>query len=158
MIEEMARVSRCEEDYAIVEVTRTSSCNSCNAKGACGTGSLALWFRFRPPPLKVLNSLNARPGDQVMVALEESRFLTGSFLLYMLPLLSLFAFALLFEWLAQISSIANPEAAAISGALSGLVAGLLGVRYLAITVFSSADSARLLKVIQPSVSISQLDV
>ena len=100
MIEEIARVLAVENDSVVVEVKKTSGCGSCHAKGACGTSSLADLFNFKSPALTVKNTLNAKVGDSVLLALPEQTLLAGSFLLYIVPLVTMMlmaAFASLFQ-------------------------------------------------------------
>lgn len=132
MIEEIATVVSTREDKAVIRVEKTSSCNSCNASGACGTASLSRLFNFQAPELTVNNALDARPGDRVMVTIEERALLTGSFLLYITPLLTMIGLALLSGWFAVVLFPGiDPDGLQALGGVAGLAAGLYLVRQLA---------------------------
>ncbi len=118
MIEESARVVDTEGEYAWVETERRSSCGSCSAKG-CGTGALSKILGRRQQRLKVLNPIDAKPGDDVVLGIREQALLKGSIAVYIVPLLTLLAGALLGEGLA-------PQWGSDSEALS-LLFGLLGL-------------------------------
>ena len=146
MIEEIARVVAVDLKYAFVEVTKTSSCNSCNAKQACGTASISGLFRFKAPKIKIINSIDAKPGDQVIVALPENTMLTGSFMLYIVPLISMIIFAVGFDSLFGLFMLLETELVQVVGGLIGLIAGLLIVRRLSATFLSDTSMASLVKV------------
>jgi len=160
MIEEYATVIATQEDKAVIEVTKTSSCGSCQAKGSCGTVSLANFFNFQAPRLKVENSLNAKPGDQVLVGIKENTLVTGSLLLYIVPILSMLLFAIITGFIVQ-QNFPNIELE-LSQTLAGLVglaAGLVLVRHVSATVFKNSNKAILVKIISHSsqlVSISDI--
>lgn len=125
MIEENGRVVRVTGDTAWVETTRRSSCGSCSARSGCGTGALAGLFGARAHLVQVTNPVGARPGDQVVVGISESLLVRGSLAVYLLPLLTLLAGALLAEGLAPQLGGTGSDAPAIFGGLTGLAAGFL---------------------------------
>ncbi|NNJ91767.1 MAG: SoxR reducing system RseC family protein [Gammaproteobacteria bacterium] len=146
MIEEIARVVAIDDGYAFVEVTRTSSCNTCNAKQACGTASLTGMFRFQPPALKLKNDIAANPGDEVIVALPEQTMLTGSFMLYIIPLIMLVLFAIGFDFVLGLFFFIETELIQVAGGLTGLVAGLFIVRKYSARFLNDTSMASLVKV------------
>jgi len=125
MIEEQATVLKVDGEMVIIAVEKTSSCHSCNASGSCGTSSLAKWFNFKPPEIRVQNTLNASIGDRIVVAMPDSLLMSGSFLLYIVPLLSLFATTVLARFLFQ----GQGEGMQILAGLLGFGAGLWIVRH-----------------------------
>jgi len=148
MIEEIARVNAIDGGYAFVEVTRTSSCNSCNARQACGTASLSRMFRFQPPALKLKNSIDAKPGDQVIVALPEQTMLTGSFMLYIIPLIMLMLFAVGFDYVFGLFFSIERELLQVAGGLTGLAAGLFAARKYSARFLNDTSMASLVKVVR----------
>jgi len=128
MIEERARIISCSDDYAVVETQRKTSCGACSMNKACGTGVLAKVFKDKVAQLKVKNTIQAKVGEEVIVGVEESAMLRGSFLVYMLPLLMLILFALLGEEIARQLLIGHVELVSISFALLGLFVALWWVR------------------------------
>jgi sigma-E factor negative regulatory protein RseC len=112
---------------AWVETSRQSACGHCETAGACGTSLLAKQFGQRVIRLEVDNPIDAQVGDQVVLGLPEQLMLRGSLRLYLLPLLLLFAGALLGELLAGRFVVAT-EPWAILGGLLGLSLWLLLMR------------------------------
>ena len=146
MIEEVAKVISVDGQYAYVEVTRTSSCNSCNAKQACGTASLTSWFRFQPPALKLKNTINTRPGDEVIVALPEQTMLAGSFMLYIIPLLMLILVGIGLDFVLSLFFQFETELIQVIGGLTGLVTGLLIVKKYSVRFLNDTSMASLVRV------------
>ena len=101
MIEEHARVVAVQGDTALLQTQRQSSCGSCEVKSGCGTSVLAGIFGQKMTQLKVQNTLNARPGDEVVLGMEEHALVTGSLLVYGVPLLMLLLGALMGEAIAS---------------------------------------------------------
>lgn len=118
MIEETALVVETEGEYAWVETQRRSSCGSCSVKG-CGTGALSKILGKRSQRLRVLNPVDAKPGEEVVLGIREQDLLKGSLAVYIVPLLMMLAGALLGEALA-------PQWGSDTEALS-LLLGLLGL-------------------------------
>ncbi len=131
MILEEAQVIQADADWIIVNVIKTSSCNSCHANGACGTASLSRFFNFRSPRLKVRNTLSAVCGDRVMLGIEDHFMLKGSMLLYLMPLLGLLIFAGLAELLINPTNTNTSELFTILAGLFGLIGGLWLARQMA---------------------------
>ena len=103
----------------LIEVLPQSACGSCDAKSACGTSLLSSLFKHRATRMQVENSVNARPGDHVVVGIDESEMVSGSVRLYLWPLLGLIGRAIAAQ------SLVNPsEASAIIGGLSGMALAL----------------------------------
>jgi len=128
MIEESGRVVRTAGDSAWVQTERRSSCGSCSARKGCGTGALAGLFGARTHEVEVRNPIGARPGEEVVLGISESLLVRGSVAVYLVPLLSLVAGAVLAEGLAPQLGWAGNDAPAISGGVAGLAAGLLWLR------------------------------
>lgn len=95
MIEEKAYIVDVEAPFAWVETQRKSSCSACQLNKGCGTATLNKVLGQKRTQLKVLNPKGYQVGDQVILGLEEGALLKGSLLLYALPLISMFMFAVL---------------------------------------------------------------
>lgn len=96
MIEERGRVLSVEQGAVWVETVRHSACSSCQARAGCGQSLLQrLGVGARQGFIRALDDGRCRVGDEVLIAIPESAVLRGSALVYMLPLLALFAGALL---------------------------------------------------------------
>lgn len=126
MIEEQALVKALQGDQAIIQIQRQSACQSCEVNGACGTGSLGRLLGFRPQSLILKNEQNLKVGDIVVIGLAEKHFLHAGFLMYVLPLISLFFFAVLSDYLFSSTQWANALASII-----GLAVGLMVTTKLA---------------------------
>jgi len=126
VIEERAQVVALEGESAWVETERRSSCGSCEAKG-CGTGALSKVLGARVQRIRVHNPIQARPGDSVILGIEESVLLQGSLMVYILPLLSMLAGGLLGETLAPQWGSDGEMLSLLLGVL-GLAGGFLWLR------------------------------
>lgn len=132
MIEQVGRVVALEGEDAWVEGERSSACGSCSAKG-CGTGALSALFGKRTLRIKVKNP-NAIPlGAQVVLGLDESSFLRGSFSVYLVPLLLMMIGAGLGELMAPQLGLQSSEGPALLLGIAGLAAGFIWVRFSART-------------------------
>ena len=134
MVEAQGLVVKVEEDFAWVETEIKSGCNHCSAKSGCGTGILSGVLGKRRPQLRVQNSLDVKLGESVVVAVEENGIVTGSLLLYLLPLLLMMV-------LAAIGDAVSGELWAILLGLVGLVSGF----WIARVVTKGAAVARQLR-------------
>ncbi len=87
MIEENGVVVGLKGEWAIVKPITSGGCSSCSANQGCGTASLARFFGQRQQQHYAHNPLHAKPGDRVVMGLEEKALVSGSLLMYLLPLL-----------------------------------------------------------------------
>ncbi len=128
MIEERGEVTAVEPPYAMVVTQRRSSCGSCTTKG-CGTGALSELFAARSQAMRVLNPIEARVGDQVVLGLEEGALLRGSLAVYIVPLLTMIGAGVAGEAVAPLLGLEHTSAyLSLPGAVTGLAAGFLWVR------------------------------
>ncbi len=128
MIEETALVVECNGAQAWVETQRSSTCGSCAARKDCGTGALSKVLGRKTVHLRVLNRIDAKPGEEVVVGLNEGALVRGSIVVYILPLLCLFLFALLGQFLAAQLKFDSTQLASIFFGGIGLALGMLWVR------------------------------
>jgi sigma-E factor negative regulatory protein RseC len=131
MIEEQAVVVDREGDYVWLQTQRKSSCGQCSVKNGCGTQVLSGVLGNKAAYVRCFNSLDAIIGDRVVIGINENVLLTGSVMLYFMPLLlmlifggiaSLFAAQLFSEWVDLIT---------IAASVTGLWLGLRGAQYYA---------------------------
>lgn len=128
MIEERAEVTAVNSPYAQVVTQRRSSCSGCSTKG-CGTGALSELFAARSQEMKVLNPIDAHPGDHVVIGLDEGALLRGSLAVYLVPLLTMIAGGVLGEVLApSLLPAQGSEYLSLPAAFAGLAAGFFWVR------------------------------
>lgn len=125
MIEERARVLSVEQGAAWVETIRRSACDTCQARNGCGQSVLQrLGLGARHGFIRVLSrGADCRVGDEVLIGIPEHAVVQGSALVYLAPLVALFAGSLA----AQASGAAEPWV--ILAGLSGLGIGFAAVRW-----------------------------
>jgi sigma-E factor negative regulatory protein RseC len=109
-------------EEAQVRVARGSACGGCSQQGTCSPLDPA----GEEIVIHVDNHLDARPGQRVVVGVEENMVLRGAMWIYVLPLVTFFFGYWLGGRLAPATG--GESTTAILGALIGLVAGL-GVVY-----------------------------
>jgi sigma-E factor negative regulatory protein RseC len=95
MIEESGRVIAVEPGAVWVETQRSSTCSGCSARNGCGQGLMdRLGVRERRGLIRALSDRQLTVGDSVIVGIRESVLLRGAILVYLFPLIVLFASAL----------------------------------------------------------------
>jgi sigma-E factor negative regulatory protein RseC len=111
MIEEKAIVTRIENGSVWLKGMQSGACGGCCQQSQCSTATLAKTLPKRE--LKLKCDLPFKVGDQVSVAIDDSHLVLGSFLLYIIPLLCMFAGVLIADallteaenWLIPISLV-----------------------------------------------------
>lgn len=125
MIEETAIVIATEGEWAWLESERKSTCGTCAARKGCGTGVLAKVVGRKLTRVVALNRAGARPGDSVVVGIDEGSLVRGSLAVYAIPLLALFVGALMGQF--GLSHWAG-ESGTMVGGIAGLLAGFAWLR------------------------------
>ncbi|MCP4996742.1 MAG: SoxR reducing system RseC family protein [Gammaproteobacteria bacterium] len=138
MIEETALILNCDGEYADIETKPQSSCGGCASSGVCGTGVFSKVFGNRKTVVRVVNTLKAKPGEQVIIGLQESALSRVSMVFYLVPIISMILAALLGQEMAIRLGYVSQDPLAILGGAIGLFAGLWLVRVFSRTV--EADS------------------
>lgn len=116
MIEEEVVVARVEGGQIWVEKARKSACGSCG--NPCTSAVVAEHVATRSVQLAVSSSITVRPGDRVVIGVQESAILYGSLGIYLFPLFGLFAGAILGSaLLSSLSPVTTDIAAAAGGAI-----------------------------------------
>lgn len=128
-LEAVGRVVKVEEGFVWVTTQRETGCTGCQSQKGCGTSTLAKLFAPESKtPLKLLNSLNAQVGQQVLLSLNGADLIKHSLMAYGLPLLGLFVGAAAFQ--AALQGIFSSELPAIMGGFLGLLGGWVLTRTL----------------------------
>lgn len=83
--EDLGRVLKIEGDYAVVEMIKGGSCDSCAIHGFCGAGDKTIQHRIK-------TNLNLKPNDTVKVFIAPQFRLLSSFILFILPILAMIGF------------------------------------------------------------------
>lgn len=122
MVKEEGVVTASHNGLVEVEVVRTSSCQACQAKAACGHHAIAKVTASNNVNLLAQDDLSCEVGEKVIVGVPESTLLTASFFMYLAPLLSLIFATVIAETLFN-----QPTITAFS-TFSGLAFGLFIAR------------------------------
>ena len=141
MIEEQAIVIQTRGNHVEIQMQRQSACNHCDLNRGCGTGAIGRLLGHRSKPLIIETSLPLKMGDQVVLGMPDSSFLTASLLIYGLPLFTLVCSAMLGQLLFN-----GSEGLVLGFALAGFVAGLAFSAKKAKTRFSTEFSPRILQI------------
>lgn len=104
---------------ARVKVRRNGGCGRCSEPGGCGNAAESRCDEF-----VVLNELNVRPGDQVLIDIPEGAALRAALLAYGLPLAGIVCGAL------TGFALAASDAASFAGAVLGFLLALGSIRAL----------------------------
>ena len=89
MIEEIAVVTRTGNGRIWLKSRQNSACAGCLQQTSCGSSAVSKMFPKRE--MEIESPLNLKIGDQVRVMIDDKYLLIGSALLYVLPLLVMFA-------------------------------------------------------------------
>ncbi len=127
MLETRAVVLEVDKLIAQVQANQGNGCSACNGKG-CGSGKLTQLFCSKPRQFQVANRIGAQVGDEVIVSVPDGAVMRGVGIVYILPLVLMFAGASLLGSLA--AQGAQRDGYAAAGALSGLLLGFLLARWL----------------------------
>lgn len=122
-------VLRVEDGYAWVDVSIAQGCGRCQEPGGCGGVNIARPFGSAKRLVRVCNDIEARPGEQVGVLVEDGLPLRGAVLVYGFPVLGLMVGAALGT--AAASAGSSADLSALVGAVAGcLAAFFLGRGYV----------------------------
>jgi sigma-E factor negative regulatory protein RseC len=128
VIEEIALILNCDGEYADIETRPQSSCGGCASSGVCGSGVFSKVFGNRKTVVRVVNSIKAKPGDQVIIGLQEAALSRVSMVFYLVPLVFMILLAVLGQEMAISLGYLSHDLFAILGGGVGLFAGLWLVR------------------------------
>lgn len=123
MIEQVGRISRVEEARAWV-TCRPAACRACEEGRGCGAGVFAGLLSRSPSRFAISGVKGVKPGDRVVIGLDERRLLSGAWRLYGLPLAGLMVGALA----GGAAGGAGNDVAVLVGATTGLMIALWGAR------------------------------
>lgn len=119
-------VQRVEAGYAWVDVSVAQGCGRCNEPGGCGGVNIARPFAPVSRSVRVINDIEAQPGEAVGVVIEDGVPLQAALLAYGWPVLGVILGAALG---AALASADNGDLLAAVGALAGgAVAVIFGRR------------------------------
>lgn len=131
MIRETGYVACIDDRWIWVETRRANACAGCSARAGCGQGLFNGIFSGRRHYIKV--PVDNHKGtilvhDKVEITLPEHALLTGSLLVYLLPLVFMITGAIL----GQRWSVGESDTSAIMGASIGFVLAGVLVRWYSV--------------------------
>ena len=101
MIEEFAVVTQRFDDHVMLEIERRTACGLCGQKRGCGNATWGRLLGHESHEFAAENAINANVGDSVVVGIDERVVLSSAFYLYVVPLLTMLAGAVLADVLAD---------------------------------------------------------
>ncbi|MCW2306920.1 SoxR reducing system RseC family protein [Rhodobium gokarnense] len=128
-IEAAATVVSRDGTHIVVETERTAGCASCAAKSGCGTAAIGSVLGKKASRLRMVNDIDARVGDRVVLVLPETALLRAAIVAYILPVLAMIVAA------ATVAGLGAGDLGAGLAAVLGLGAGLLFARHGATAPF-----------------------
>ncbi|MCU7943180.1 MAG: SoxR reducing system RseC family protein [Candidatus Thiodiazotropha sp. (ex Cardiolucina cf. quadrata)] len=131
MIEEPATVISIDDEHAVVETEQRPACGACTDAGGCSTSLISGLFKRRHSRLRVSNPIHARPGQRVIIGVQENALLKVSFLAYLLPLVCMILMAILTQAAATLFIWQIGELPQVVGGLLGLIGGFILLRQFA---------------------------
>lgn len=134
MITENAIVVSIEDNQTWIETQRQSACGQCSANKGCGTSVLSKVVGNKLSTMKAINKINAQVGDEVIVGLNESYLLKGAFMTYLLPLLYMFLFSFVGQFIADYFQIKNSELVVIIFAAVGFYFGMKKLKVFSMAI------------------------
>ncbi|MBN2041048.1 MAG: SoxR reducing system RseC family protein [Spirochaetes bacterium] len=94
---EEGTVVRVEGNRARVLATRGSACESCGSRSLCHP----FGGNSKNVEIEAINAANARVGNVVNISIQSSTVMKAAFIVYMIPILMLFAGVFLGKWFAD---------------------------------------------------------
>ena len=90
-LSETGRVVAVESDAVWVEADRSAACGKCAARAGCGQGALSAMLQSGKGQVRAVSGDNLRAeqcelDDEVVIQVPESTLLSGTFLIYGVPL------------------------------------------------------------------------
>ncbi len=134
------------------------TCGSCHSQSSCASGAFLRLFPVPDKPLVVNSARPLRIGQQVTIGINERAIQQFAFLIYLLPLVMLFAGALLGDFLTAHYFNSDNEITTIVAGLAGMMLGFYSARMLLHTPWLSKNNN--IVVIEdktPSISIEAID-
>lgn len=128
MVTETGQVVDLKNEFAWVATQRKAVCDTCSAQKGCGSGVLAKVLGNRLTRIRVLNSIGAEVGDEVIVGMDDASLVKTSFAVYAMPLAMMIAGALAGQMLGDALHWTYGDAATAIFGLGGLAGGFAWLR------------------------------
>ena len=126
-LSEMGRVVAIEPDAVWVEADRSAACGKCAARAGCGQGALSAMLQSSKGRVRAVSSDDLKAeqcalGEEVVIQVPESTLLSGTLMIYGLPLL-----------VATVAAVAASNAgdlASVAAFGAGLLVGFATLRWV----------------------------
>ena len=154
MLTEIGRVIAKDNDTVWVQTQSNTGCSSCKVNTACGSGIVNKAFSHKVFVTPLKNHINANIDDQVEVGIPENLVVRASFMVYLVPLISMIVALLVVQfWLINPSELSSILAAAI-----GLVLGFF-ITYLYGKSASQKGQTEpvLLRIVKRPIAVKQIE-
>lgn len=122
MIEEFAVITKRFDDHVMLEIERRTACGLCGQKRGCGNATWGRLLGHESHEFAAENAINANVGDSVVVGIDERVVLSSAFYLYVVPLFTMLAGAVLADVLL------NNQFYVILASITGLLLGFAWVK------------------------------
>jgi len=128
VIEEQAQVVEVLGSQLVLQAQTQSACGSCSASKGCGTSVLSKVIGRKFTRFQAENNIGAEVGDTVVVGISEDALLTGSLVMYIIPIMGMLVFSLIAN--VYLEAVADYRDLAIATAgIMGLVFGSMMSRW-----------------------------
>lgn len=111
--EDIAVVRKIEENIVQVEIERTGSCEGCAVSGICNSNNKIILH-------KIKTDLKLKIGDKVQVNIAPSLRVFSSFVVFIIPIITMLSFYLISKYLFKL----NEDLSIIISLLGLLLSGL----------------------------------
>ena len=138
LVEELGVIVSLDGNYASIAPLEKSNCKSCASSGSCGSSLLAPLFSSKKRLLLAENTINARPGDEIIIGLNRTALVFASLMVYLFPLLVLAIGAVTGEAIGRMIGLEDGEIVAIIFAIGGAFLSFMFVRRVIRSAFFSA--------------------
>ncbi|MCI0399932.1 MAG: SoxR reducing system RseC family protein [Gammaproteobacteria bacterium] len=139
MIRQRARIVAEEGAFAWVEPCQPD-CLVCGRGRVCQMATFSALLFGGKPRIKAYNGPGAEVGEQVLIGVDEGPVLSASFAVYLVPILSMLAGAMLGHFLIGLFDLDGLEAVPVLFSGCGLVGGYLWLRRFAMRRIKNQSS------------------
>lgn len=127
MITRRARIIAQDGDFVWVEPCQLR-CAACSEGRACGVAAITDLLSRRKPRIKAYNNAGGRMGEEVTIGIDERRVMVASLAVYLVPLLSMLAGAMVGQLAIDSFGLVESDAVPVGCSGCGLLSGFLWLR------------------------------
>jgi len=120
--EDIAVVRKIEENIVQVEIERTGSCDGCAVSGICNSNNKIILH-------KIKTDLKLKIGDKVQVNIAPSLRVFSSFVVFIIPIITMLSFYLISKYLFKLNEDLSIVFSLLGLLLSGLFIYLIDKKF-----------------------------